>query len=300
MILALLLLLLLACPTSPLLVNPPLAPLLAIDHGLKRTGVAFTATSSTITPLNIITIITTDGSSLPKLHPLPVHHFVPPGSCGPVSYKTLSDKVTTLVTPQSPLTPSLLSLVKIYAPTAIIVGLPLHKDGNPSRQSYLVRSYCEKELLPALVRVTGCTMEDVEDQGEDCDGEEAGEEGTTEATVTRITPGTRIVLLDERYTSAFATAVTGDKEGIDSDAAGVILGDYCEDVRGEEVFVDVERGGEGSAVEFFEALQEEYVNEVEEKRRGREVEREDVRNRESRKDMIKRVEREERERKAAK
>ncbi|GMI36172.1 hypothetical protein TeGR_g7292 [Tetraparma gracilis] len=219
----------------------------------------------TVTPSSILHHNTT------AIHPLPPRtYFDPAKSKGSYS----SSPALSLLSPPSPLTPPLLRLLSLHSSRGLIVGLPLHKDGAPSLQSSLVRSFLRRELLPALVLGFG------------------GRLLPAGGGRLRVYPALPVVLLDERFSSKAASAANNfATAGLDSDAAALILEDYLGEPRGEVVFAEIEGGGGEEA--FFRGLLEEREGRGREGREEREREGRERGGRETRSEMIRRVEAEE-------
>ena len=175
--------------------------------------------------------------------------------------------------PESALTAQILHYARLLKVKGIVVGLPLFKDGNESKQSRIVRSYCSNELVVSLCREFGGRWE----------------EGV-------LVPEVRLFLFDERYSSSSAAAMmSGNKQPVTRDldavSACVILSHFCK-VNGE--------GGEEVLLEEDERVTRKLLKEHDELMGAREEEgRRQVRIntiQESRSDMIKRVAMEEQER----
>ena len=252
-------------------------PLLCLDHGLLRSGLAFTSTGIGFDDLTIIRHNSTEDfedivegkrdSDLEHSENFALNDIIASvieETASPSSPPPPSSKLS------SPLTISVLKYVRLLKARGIVVGLPLFKDGAESRQSKIVRRYCEQELKWSLAREFG--------------GEFAQGGG--------FDPRVRVFLFDERYSSSEAAAlmswsgsgrVTRD---LDAVSACVVLSHYCkvQGKGGEEVgFRLGEEGGLKEALKAYEL--------GEGKRR---LESERLRNvstlQESRKEMISRLE----------
>lgn len=294
-------------PSDPCLDPPPvLYPLLCLDHGLLRSGLAFTSTGIGFDDLCIIRHNSTgdfqdidddivedkddagevggrNGDTDDELD------FIIAGALAEASGNLEEDVIVASASrseqatsaPTSPLTLSLLKYARLLKVRTVVVGLPLFKDGSESRQSRIVRRYCESDLKWSLVREFG--------------GEFAGNgSGANGAVASQFEPAVRVYLFDERYSSSEAAALMSTSSAgsrpvtrdLDAVSACVVLSHFCKvnGLGGEEVtFREEEMGRIGAVLEAYEEGEDERRLDSERKKRVSTL-------KESRQEMISRLE----------
>jgi RNase H-fold protein (predicted Holliday junction resolvase) len=154
--------------------NIPPPPYLSIDHGTKRCGFAYTRSGFTCEELSI---------------------FRAPSGTKRIRRSYPKIKVDDL----TPLMDHFYRLLTIYKPNAVIIGLPLHRNGTFSYQSNIVTQFAYN-VLPL------------------------------------IPPHCQVYYIDERFTSSYVSADNGNRiEDIDSMCAVVMMEEFCEEGKGWDV-----------------------------------------------------------------
>ncbi|GMH59619.1 hypothetical protein TrRE_jg8073 [Triparma retinervis] len=246
-------------------------PILCIDHGLLRSGIAHTKTGFAFDDLSIV-LHNSTSTYEDIIKGRDVKDAVD-DIIGDVlaEFKVEGEEVEEPLVPESALTAQILHYARLLRVRGIVVGLPLFKDGNESKQSRIVRSFCRNELAVSLCREFGGSWD-----------EEGG----------HFVPWVRLFMFDERYSSSSAAAIMSGGKGavtrdLDAVSACVILSHFCK------------VGGEGAEEVLLEdyKLSTRLLKEHEDRNSERAREEEDkVRMntmKESRSDMIKRVKEEE-------
>ena len=170
-------------------------PLVCVDHGLLRTGIALTRSGFAFEDFGIVTASEED-----------VSEDSDDGGRDSEDRRRNRRRLTGV-------TEEILRCCRLVGARGVVVGLPLLKDGAECVQTRIVREFCEKQLLPGLSRDFGGTWD---------------ERGTS------FRPNCPLFLFDERYSSSVASASLsgGDGKrwvttGLDAVSACFILSHFC-------------------------------------------------------------------------
>ncbi|GMI04592.1 hypothetical protein TrLO_g126 [Triparma laevis f. longispina] len=265
---------LLSSPPSPLIY-----PILCVDHGLLRSGIAFTSRGIGFDDVGIIRHNSTaeysnidDEAASPRTQDEDDLHAIIADALAEIETDNSTPTPTTPqpAPPTSPLTAQIVKYAWLLSVKTIVVGLPLFKDGTESKQSRIVRQYCDLDLKKSLVREFGGTYNP-----------------------TSFTPNIKLTLFDERYSSSEAAALISSSSGnsrpvtadLDAVSACVILSHYCKvDGAGAEELAFTSSDDVPSLLTQFEVNQAERIALTERQRNMSTL-------KESRKEMISRLER---------
>ncbi|GMI01010.1 hypothetical protein TrVE_jg6231 [Triparma verrucosa] len=258
-------------------------PMLCVDHGLLRSGIAFTSRGIGFDDVGIIRHNSTaEYENIDDDEEKKVGDENPLLELDAVIAEALAEIDTdpspnpsqpTPILPMkidSPLTAQIVKYARLLSVKTVVVGLPLFKDGGESKQSRIVRQYCEVDLKRSLCREFGGTFD------------AAG----------AFAPAVRLYLFDERYSSSEAAALISSSSGsnrpvtvdLDAVSACVILSHFCKvNGKGAEEVTFSSNDEVPSLLEDFKVKRAERVALMERRKNMSTL-------KESRKEMISRLE----------
>ena len=152
-------------PVAQDVASPIEYPMLCVDHGLLRSGIAFTSRGIGFDDVGIIRHNSTaEYENIDDDEEKKVGDENPLLELDAVIAEALAEIDTdpspnpsqpTPILPKkidSPLTAQIVKYARLLSVKTVVVGLPLFKDGGESKQSRIVRQYCEVDLKRSLCR----------------------------------------------------------------------------------------------------------------------------------------------------